>query len=209
MLYNGYGEHNIQGIGDKHIPLIHNVSNTDDAVAITDRATDTLFLLFNTPEGKAVLKRRGVKPELIEGLKDLGLSSICNVLAAIQTARHHQFGSDDVLIMVATDGGEMYGSEIDRITRRDHPAGFGAAQAEAAFDQYLAAGATGDFLELGEVGRRRIFNLGYYTWVEQQGVPFADFESRRDQSFWQSLRPHLDIWDSMIVEFNERTHAGT
>ncbi len=208
MLYNGYGEHNIQGIGDKHIPLIHNVTNTDDAVAISDRATDTLLLLFNTPAGKTYLAERRLDPGLIENLRHLGLSSICNVLAAVQTARHHRLGSQDVLVTVATDGAEMYGSEIDRILKRDHPEGFGRRQAEAAAGLYLTDGATGDFLELGEVGRRRIFNLGYYTWVEQQGVALSDFEGRRDQAFWKALRPHLDTWDSMIIEFNERTHAG-
>jgi cysteine synthase len=208
MLYNGYGEHNIQGIGDKHIPLIHNVTNTDDAVAITDGATDTLLLLFNTPAGKDLLGERGLDPGLIDSLKHLGLSSICNVLAAVQTARHHRLGSDETLITIATDGSEMYNSEIERIIARDHPGGFGQREAEAAYGLYLTDGETGDFLELGEVGRRRIFNLGYYTWVEQQGVSFADFERRRDQVFWQDLRPHLDTWDSMITEFNTRTNVG-
>jgi cysteine synthase len=207
MLYNAYGEHNIQGIGDKHIPLIHNVTNTDDAVAITDQATDTLLLLFNTEAGKKVLGKRGVPRQIVDSLRHLGLSSICNVLAAIQTARHHKLGSSDVIITVATDGSEMYGSEIDRIQKRDHPAGFGQSQAEDAFSRYLQAGQTGDFLELGDIGRRRVFNLGYYTWVEQQGVDFETFEARRDQSFWKNLRPYLDIWDSMIAEFNERVHG--
>jgi cysteine synthase A len=208
MLYNAYGEHNIQGIGDKHIPLIHNVTNDDDAVAITDHATDTLLVLFNTEAGRQLLIDRGLDPSLIEGLRDLGLSSICNVLAAIQTARHHDFGPDDVVVTVATDGSEMYGSEIERIQRRDHPDGFADRQAHEAFTRYLEAGETGDFLELGEVGRRRIFNLGYYTWVEQQGVNLATFEARREQAFWKDLRPFLEVWDGMITEFNEQVSAG-
>ncbi|MGH8926833.1 MAG: pyridoxal-phosphate dependent enzyme, partial [Acidimicrobiia bacterium] len=110
MLYNGYGDHNIQGIGDKHIPLIHNVTNTDDAVAITDRATDTLLLVFNTPSGKGHLTGLGLDPALVDDLRHLGLSSICNVLAAVQTARHHGLGSNDVIVTVATDGAEMYHS---------------------------------------------------------------------------------------------------
>jgi cysteine synthase A len=209
MLYNGYGQHNIQGIGDKHIPLIHNVGNTDDAVAITDRATDTLLLLFNTPAGKDLLSEAGLDPGLIDSMKHLGLSSICNVLAAVQTARHHRLGTDDVLITIATDGAEMYGSEIDRIISRDHPGGFGRREAETARARYLTDGQTGDFLELGDVGRRRIFNLGYYTWVEQQGVEFPDFEQRRDQAFWTGLRTHLETWDSMIDEFNARADVTT
>ena len=207
MLYNGYGEHNIQGIGDKHIPLIHNVTNTDDVVAITDRATDALLLLFNTPAGRSHLADLGLDAALIDNLRHLGLSSICNVLAAIQTARHHRFGPDDVLLTIATDGAEMYQSEIDRIVKRDHPGGFGHHEARAAAGEYLTDGDTGDFLELGEVGRRRIFNLGYYTWVEQQGVPFDDFERRRHHAFWKSLRPHIEAWDVMITDFNQSSRA--
>ncbi|MGH8958904.1 MAG: pyridoxal-phosphate dependent enzyme [Acidimicrobiia bacterium] len=202
MLYNGYGEHNIQGIGDKHIPLIHNASNTDDVVAITDRATDHLLLLFNTGAGREFLRSRGLDPS---GLRDLGLSSIANLLAAIRVAQHHRLGSGDVIVSVATDGAEMYGSEIDRIGQRDFPNGYGAPQAEATFDRFLSESQTGDYLELDGAARRRIFNLGYYTWVEQQGVPFDDFEARREQKWWQSLRPFLARWDELITEFNERT----
>jgi hypothetical protein len=73
----------------------------------------------------------------------------------------------------------------------------------------LEEGDTGDYLELGEVGRRRIFNLGYYTWVEQQDVPIATFEARRHQDFWTDLRRYLDVWDAMIDEFNERVRAAS
>ena len=205
MLYNGYGEHNIQGIGDKHIPLIHNASNTDDAVAVTDRATDHLLLLFNTEPGQDFLRGRGVDPT---GLGDLGLSSIANLLAAIRVAKQHQLGRGEVIVSVATDGAEMYASEIDRIRQRDFPDGYGVREAEATFNEFLAEGRTGDYLELGEAGRRRIFNLGYYTWVEQQGVPLEDFEARRDQKWWQSLRPILPLWDALIADFNERTGVG-
>jgi cysteine synthase len=205
MLYNGYGEHNIQGIGDKHIPLIHNATNSDDAVAISDRATDTLFLLFNTEAGKAHLTRSGVDPALVAELRHLGLSSICNMLAAIKVARHHRLGSDDVIVTVATDGSEMYTSEIDKLARRDHPDGFGPMSAAAAHARFLEGGDTGELLELGEVGRTRIFNLGYYTWVEQQGVPFEAFEARRSQPWWNALRPYTAHWDEMIIEFNQRT----
>jgi cysteine synthase len=208
MLYNGYGEHNIQGIGDKHIPLIHNAMNSDDAVAITDRATDTLLLEFNTPAGQEHLRAQGIDPRVVTGLRDLGLSSIANLLAAIRVARHHRLGSGDVVVTVATDGAEMYGSEVDRITTRDHPGGFGSEQADRAHREFLTEGNTGELLELGEPGRRRIFNLGYYTWVEQQGVEFKDFEARKSQDFWKRLRPYLDLWDAMITDFNERTGLG-
>jgi hypothetical protein len=182
--------------------------NSDDAVAITDRATDTLLLLFNTPTGHDLLKEKGVDPAVVDGLKDLGLSSICNLLAAIRVARHHQLGPNDTIVTVATDGAEMYGSEISRIAARDHPGGFDQKQARNAFRRYLTEGETGELLELGEAGRRRIFNLGYYTWVEQQGVEFKDFEARKSHDFWRGLRSYLDVWDAMITDFNERTAFG-
>ncbi len=205
ILYNGYGEHNIQGIGDKHIPLIHNVYNTDDATAISDRATDTLFLLFNTEAGRAELARRGVAPDVIAGLRNFGFSSICNMLAAIKHAKFHGLGRDDVIVTVATDGAEMYDSETDKLLSRDHPDGFDERAAAGAYAEYLRGVDTEHYEELGEIGRRRVFNLGYYTWVEQQSVAFDDFEQRRSQTFWQGLHPYVEQWDAMIDEFNGRT----
>ncbi|HVR32669.1 MAG TPA: pyridoxal-phosphate dependent enzyme [Acidimicrobiia bacterium] len=204
MLYNGYGEHNIQGIGDKHIPLIHNVTNSDDVIGISDVATDTLFLLFNTEPGKTHLRAKGVDPGMVDDLRHLGLSSIANILAAIKLAKHHRYGSDDVIVTVATDGSEMYASEIAKIESRDHPGGFDALAAAAAHARHLEGIDTEHVLELTEVDRRRIFNLGYYTWVEQQNVDFETFERRRDQAWWSSLRGYTDRWDDMITEFNER-----
>jgi cysteine synthase len=204
MLYNGYGEHNIQGIGDKHIPLIHNVTNSDEVIGISDVATDTLYLLFNTEPGKDYLRLQGVAPALIENLRHLGFSSIANILAAIKLAKHHGYGSDDVIVTVATDGGEMYTSEIDKIGARDHPRGFDSMAAAAAHARHLQGADTEHVLELTEVDRRRIFNLGYYTWVEQQGVDFETFERRRGQDWWDSLRGYTDHWDTMIGDFNER-----
>jgi cysteine synthase len=205
MLYNGYGEHNIQGIGDKHIPLIHNVTNSDAVVAISDAATDTLFLLFNTEPGKALLRDRGVPGETVENLRHLGYSSIANMLASIKIAKHHRLTSHDVIVTVATDGGEMYGSEIAKIEGRDHPGGFDRMAAAAAHARFLEGVTTDHLLELDETARRRIFNLGYYTWVEQQSIPFPDFEVRRDQAWWNGLRGYTDRWDAMIEEFNQQT----
>lgn len=208
MLYNGYGEHNIQGIGDKHIPLIHNVMNSDDIVGVSDTTTDTLYILFNTPEGRSLLASRGVSDGTIADLRHLGLSSIANMVAAIKLAKLHDYGPEDVIVTVATDGGELYTSEIEKIMRRDHPGGFDDTAAATAAGHHLDGLDTDHVLELGAVGRRRVFNLGYYTWVEQQGVEFEDFEARRDQRFWTGLRPLLARWDAMIDEFNERTGVG-
>ncbi len=206
MLGCGYGEHNIQGIGDKHIPLIHNVMNTDLVTAISDRATDQLSVLFSAREGIEYLRARRRVPEpFIEALPAFGLSSICNILAAVKTAKYLRLGPDDVIITVATDGAGMYGSERQRIAARDFPDGFGHLDAAEVFGRWMLAAGPDHLLDTTLADRDRIFNLGYYTWVEQQGVSLPDFEMRRDQRFWTGLRGLLQAWDAMIGEFNERT----
>ena len=205
MLYNGFGEHNIQGIGDKHIPYIHNVTNTDVAVAVSDRATDQLFVLFNDDAGRAFLKSRGVSDAVLAALPHFGLSSICNVLAAIKTAKALGLGPQDVIVTVATDGAAMYASEIPKAVRKHFGGRFDPANAAEAFTTHLAGASAEHVLALGPVERNRIFNLGYFTWVEQQGVALADFEARRGQAFWRGLRGLLPAWDAMIEEFNGRT----
>ena len=206
MLYNGFGEHNIQGIGDKHIPLIHNVMNTDVVVAVSDRSTDALGVLFDADAGKRYLAGpRGVDPAVLALLPAFGLSSICNVLAAIKTAKTLGLGEDDVLVTVATDGAAMYGSEREKALARDFGGSFDARRAEATYAQHLLGAGTEHVLPLTPMDRTRIFNLGYFTWVEQQGVPLADFVARRDQAFWRGLRERIPAWDARIAEFNART----
>jgi cysteine synthase len=206
MLANGFGEHNIQGIGDKHIPLIHNVMNTDMVAAISDQATDQLSVLFAAGEGIEYLRaRRRVPEQVLAALPAFGLSSICNILAAVKAAKYLRLGPDDVVMTVATDGAAMYGSERERIAARDFPGGFEMADAAEAFGRWMLAAGTDNLLETTLADRERIFNLGYYTWVEQQGVPLAEFEERRDQRFWAGLRDLLPAWDAMIEEFNQRT----
>jgi cysteine synthase len=210
MLENGFGEHNIQGIGDKHIPLIHNVMNTDTVVGISDRATDQLNVLFNTTAGRDYLVgRRGVPPAVVDALDSFGLSSICNVLAAIAVARHDRLGPDDVIVTVATDGATMYRTERDKVLLRDFAGGFDEAAAAEAFGHHVLGGGDGQqLLDLSPADRRRIFNLGYFTWVEQQGVEFDQFVARREPGFWRDLRTILPVWDALIEAFNERTRAG-
>lgn len=205
MLENGYGEHNIQGIGDKHIPLIHNVMNTDVVVAVSDQSTDQLYALFNSEDGLGYLAdRRGVPHATIAALQHFGLSAICNVLAAISTAKALSLGADDAIITVATDGAALYPSEYAKIVARDFGGGFTNLDAAQVWGQHLADVTTAHTLQLTERDRSRIFNLGYYTWVEQQGTPFELFEARRHQSFWSGLRRYLPVWDEMITEFNRR-----
>jgi cysteine synthase len=178
---------------------------TDVVLAVSDRATDRLGLLFGTEQGKGHLRRRGVADEIIDGLPSLGLSSICNVLGAIKTAKYLDLGSDDVVVTVATDGAAMYGSERELALRRNFPDGFDEIEASEVYGEHLLGAATDHLLELGRRDRERIFNLGYYTWVEQQGVSLADFEARRDPAFWERIREVVPVWDDLIDDVNAST----
>jgi cysteine synthase len=210
MLYNGYGEHNIQGIGDKHLPLIHNITNTDVVTAVSDRSTDSLLLLFNTDEGRAhLVQDRGVPAETVAALANLGLSSICNLLAAIKTAKALDLGPTDAIVTVATDGAEMYGSELPKGLDKHFGGRFDRTAAARAMGEHLDGASTEHLLVLSPTERNRIFNLGYFTWVEQQGVSLEDFERRRSQAFWRGLQPLLDTWDQMITELNHHTGMRT
>jgi hypothetical protein len=206
MLNNGFGEHNIQGIGDKHIPLIHNVMNTDFVVAVSDRSTDRLNILFNTDVGRRLLAgRHHVPVTTLEALNSFGLSSICNVLAAIKLAKYEGLGPNDVVMTVATDGATMYESERQLALAKQFPNGFDEVAAGEIFGEHLAGIGVDNLLELGRAERERIFNLGYFTWVEQQGVPVEEFRSRHEAGFWEGIRPMVGVWDEMIEEFNGRT----
>ena len=200
---NGFGEHNIQGIGDKHVPLIHNVMNTDAVVGVSDHATDTLLTLFNTDEGrKYLVERRGVDPALVAELGAFGISSICNIVAAAKLAKYYDLGPDDVVLTVATDSAEMYGSEVVKAKTRYFGNRFDAVAAGETWGRFMAGAGVDHVLELGHVDRKRIFNLGYFTWVEQQGVSLEDFSVRARQSFWDGLLDLAPAWDAMIERFN-------
>jgi cysteine synthase len=208
MLENGYGEHNIQGIGDKHIPLIHNVMNTDVVIGVSDAASDALNLLFGGNAGRAyVAGRRKIDPEVVRRFDDIGLSGLANIVAAIKFAKHFDLKADDVVMTVATDSAEMYASERQHYLARRYPDGFDEVNAGEVFGQHLDGIADDQVLELTHSERKRVFNLGYYTWVEQQGVSVEDFDARKDQAFWRTLVRSVPVWDRMIEEMNDEVGA--
>ena len=205
LLYNGFGEHRIQGIGDKHVPLIHNVTNTDVITAVSDRSTDALDLVLQSEEGRSLLAARGVGSDVIDALGSFGLSSVCNVLASIKCAKHFGWGEDDVVMTVATDGAPLYDSERTKVATRLAPGGLDRETAAGLLGEHLWSVTDDHLRELGSVERDRVFNLGYFTWVEQQGLSLEEFEARRSQSWWRGLRSLLPAWDDLITEFNGRT----
>lgn len=205
LLYNGFGGHNIQGIGDKHVPYVHNAMNTDFVVAVSDKATDSLITLLNTKEGKDYLvKHKGLDRDFVESLSLMGISSICNVLAAIKMAKYNQLGENDMVFTVATDSAKMYSSEVTKAIGKYFGGNFDTIKAAETYGHYLAGVAVDHLQELNRVDREKIFNLGYYTWVEQQGIAIEDFNARKDQEFWDDLRKYVPIWDKLINEFNAK-----
>jgi hypothetical protein len=203
LLYNGFGEHRIQGIGDKHVPLIHNAMATDMVAAVSDRATDALNVVFNSDAGRTLLSTRyGVDDATIEALASFGGSSICNIVAAIKVAKYHRLTSTDVVATIATDGAEMYASEVEKTLQSRYRGSFDEVDAAAAFGEYVLGATTDNLAELTRRDRERIFNLGYFTWVEQQGVPTEEFAARASESFWRDLQRFVPAWDAMIEQVN-------
>lgn len=211
LAYNGYGAHNIQGIGDKHVPYIHNVMNTDFIIGVSDKSSDALNVLFNNASGREYLtERKGLDSEFTDKvLNRMGLSSNANILAAIKLAKHQKLGPGDVIVTIATDGGSMYESERQMTLEQDFGGRFDLLDAAEVFGQHIAGQGRGEVDELSLRDRERIFNLGYYTWVEQQDVALEDFDKRRDQAFWRQLTELGPIWDQMIEDVNSAAGVYT
>jgi cysteine synthase A len=204
LLANGYGSHRIEGIGDKHVPWIHNLKNTDVVVGIDDEACMSLMRLFNEPEGRSYLSDRGVDPELVARLDLLGISCIANVLTAVKTAHTFEMGPKDVLFTVATDSMELYRSRLEEERERHGP--YSETAAAVHHERYLLGAGTDHVLELGYADRRRLHNLKYFTWVEQQGKTVEELDAQwYDDDYWTRHFHAWEAWDRRIEEFNQRT----
>lgn len=203
LLENGFGAHRIEGIGDKHVPWIHNVKNTDFVVAIDDDAVVDLMRLFNEPEGKEYLVKQGVPGEFVEKLDLLGFSGIANLLSSIKFARYYELGENDVVLTVLTDSMELYESRRKEV--HDEKGHFSEANAAAAFAQHLMGATTDHLIELTYLSRRRVHNLKYYTWVEQQGKTYQEIQDQwYAPDYWTDVQGQAGEIDDLITEFNER-----
>ncbi len=203
LLLAGFGGHRIEGIGDKHVPWIHNVRTTDVVTAIDDEATLRLLRLFNEPTGQAELSRRGVAAAVLADLPLLGISSICNLLAAIKTARYFEFYRSDVLFTSFTDSVELYRTRLAELNEERGP--YTERQAAVDFERFLAGATTDHLKELRYLDRKAIHNLKYFTWVEQQGKTVEQLNALWSPSFWEDLVAELPQWDEQIAAFNRET----
>ena len=204
MLYSGYGDHRIEGIGDKHVPWIMDVRNLDMAAGINDEYCMRLIRLFNEPEGRKYLESEGVDQKTIEKLDLLGISSVANILGAIKMAKYYEMGKDDVIMTVATDSMQMYGSRLREMnSARGDYTGIDAARD---FDTCLRNIGIDGMLEMGYWDKKRVHNLKYFTWIEQQGKTLDELNRQwYDPDYWKSAFHSFEEWDRMINEFNERT----
>lgn len=201
MLFNGFGEHRIEGIGDKHIPWVHNVKNTDFAVGLDDEAAVSLSRLFNEPDGIDYLLAQGVPSATVEALPLLGFSGIANLVSAIKLAKYHEMTSRDIVATVATDSMDLYRSRLHEMVEDRGP--FTPIDAAGAHHRYLLGAGLDHVHELSYYDRKRIHNLKYYTWVEQQGKSHEEIQAQwYDREYWSGIRELADPVDSLIEEFN-------
>ncbi|MGD8398585.1 MAG: pyridoxal-phosphate dependent enzyme [Anaerolineae bacterium] len=204
LILNGFGGHRIEGIGDKHVPWIHNLKHTDMVMAIDDEACMNLVRLFNEPAGRAYLSKQGVPEALVGQLDLLGISSIANVLSSIKFAKWYELGESDIVLTVWTDSMELYDSRL-RELHEEHGE-YTEVDAAADYHRYLL-GCTVDYVEeLGYWDQKRIHNLKYYTWVEQQGKTYEEIQAQwYDDDYWDDIHDQIEDIDALIRAFNERT----
>jgi len=204
MLINGFGDHRIEGIGDKHIPWIHNVRNTDLVTAIDDEDCLRLLRLFNEKEGREYLKMIGVDNESVAMLPLLGISSIGNMLSAVKTAKYFDLTSDDVVMSIATDSAELYNSRLEEMNEQRGE--YTQLQAARDYEKCILGTGTDYLKELTYTDRKAIHNLKYFTWIEQQQKEEEDLNQMwYDREIWPKLFNQVTRWDEMINEFNEET----
>ncbi|MCK5158377.1 MAG: pyridoxal-5-phosphate-dependent protein subunit beta, partial [Candidatus Heimdallarchaeota archaeon] len=203
LLLNGYGGHRIEGIGDKHIPWIHNVKNTDMVIAIDDNDTKRIMRLFNEKEGQLYLKETGVSEHIVDKLPLLGISSIANLLMAIKFAKYYELTSSDVILTVFTDSMELYQSRLKEMNSE-----FGSYKRDDAIKDFhtnLQGQKIDNMLELDYYGRKRIHNLKYFTWIEQQGKDLDELNRQwYDPNYWKSIQSLIQPIDELIDAFNKK-----
>ncbi|GCD11454.1 pyridoxal-phosphate dependent enzyme [Clostridium tagluense] len=206
LLNNGFGDHRIEGIGDKHIPWIHNVRNTDMVVAIDDNDALAMFKLFNEPAGKAYLKQQGISEDLTSKLSYVGISGAANILTCIKFAKYYELTENDMVMTVLTDSAEMYGS---RLAEMQTERGRDYSEVDAAIDhnRSVLGVRTDSMEELTYQSKKRIHNLKYYTWIEQQKYDLDELNAQwyDYDNYWGELHQMGPELDKLIEQFNERT----
>lgn len=205
LLLTGFGGHRIEGIGDKHVPWIHNVRNTDIVIAVDDNACMNLIRLFNEPEGWDYLSKQHVSEDVLKHLPLLGISSIGNLLCAIKFAKYYELTHRDIVLTVWTDSMDLYQSRLKEMAETQGP--YSEIVAAKDYHQYLMAQSTDNMGELTYYDKRRIHNLKYFTWIEQQGKDVDELNAQWYEfpEYWDRIHRQVEDIDSLIEKFNEQT----
>src|SRR5690554_128417 len=202
LLNNGFGEHRIEGIGDKHVPWLLNTRNIDVVTAIRDEDCIRLLRLFNEDEGRSVLKEMGIAESAINRLPLLGISSICNLLAAIKTARYFELDENDIILTIFTDSAELYASRLQGL--QSERGAYNRKDACVDIEGCLTRQTHDNLIELRYWERKRIHNLKYLTWIEQQGMDPEELDAQWSHEYWSDLfENEVERVDKLIREFNE------
>lgn len=204
LLYNGYGEHRIEGIGDKHVPWIFNIKNIDLAAGIDDRDCLRIMRLFNETQGKNFLKKIPIQDEIVNKLDLLGISAIANLIGCIKTAKYYEMNEKDMIFSIATDSMELYDSRVSELKRQW--GNYTQSQAAMDYSSCLHNQKIDHMLELSYWAKKRLHNLKYFTWVEQRGKDINELNQQwYDDFYWKiKYRSYLE-WDKLIQTFNEKT----
>ena len=203
LLLNGFGGHRIEGIGDKHVPWIHNSKNTDAIAAIDDEESLRILRLFNEKEGHEWLASKNVNVDVIKRLPELGISSIANLISSIKLAKYYELNKNDVIFTIFTDSSDLYQSRL--IEMNDAWGSYSRQQSEIDWNVVLKNQKADNFLELGYQEKKRIHNLKYFTWIEQQGKEVEELNAQwYDENYWSQRFSVVNEWDKLITDFNKQ-----
>jgi len=203
LLQNGFGDHRIEGIGDKHVPWVHDCKDTDFVIAVDDEKAMRTLRLFNEEKGRSLLINEGVNPELVGKLDLLGISGVGNMLAAIKFAKYNELTEKDYLVTIATDSMQLYGSRIEELEETRGQYTTGNAERDIELLQSLSYDNT---KELSYYDKKAIHNLKYFTWIEQQGKDLQELNAQwyDHENFWTKTLNQADEIDQLINDFNDR-----
>lgn len=206
LLNNGFGDHRIEGIGDKHVPWIHNVKNTDMVIAVDDNDALAMFRLFNEPAGQEYLRQQGVSEEVIEKLSWVGISGAANIISCIKFAKYYELTENDMVLTVLTDSAEMYKSRLEEM-EAERGKKYDALNAAIDHNRNILGLKTDSMEELTYQAKKRIHNLKYYTWIEQQMYDLDELNAQwyDYDNYWGKLHQMGPELDRLIEEFNART----
>ncbi len=206
LLNNGFGDHRIEGIGDKHVPWIHNVKNTDMVIAIDDNDSLGMFRIFNEAGGQEYLRGQGIAEDLIQKLSWVGISGAANIISCIKFAKYFELTEDDIIMTVLTDSAEMYQSRLKEM-EIERGKEYQVIDAAMDYNRCVLGLRTDSMEELTYQSKKRIHNLKYYTWIEQQMYEMDELNEQwyDYDNYWGRLHKMGPELDKMIQQFNERT----